>query len=71
MTLLQAEKDKNIEIDEVYLYKVRKLIKRELTQNNVESGIDLPQMIIGTLLMGLCFAMMSSLGLGANFDLFS
>lgn len=31
MTLLRNEKDKALEIDELYLYKVRKLIKRELT----------------------------------------
>ena len=30
MTLLQAEREKAMEIDELYLYKVRKLIKREL-----------------------------------------
>ena len=40
---LQAEKDKALEIDEIYLYKVRKLIKRELTQSNVEAGVDLPK----------------------------
>jgi hypothetical protein len=29
--MLQAEKEKALEIDEIFLYKVRKLIKRELT----------------------------------------
>ena len=32
MTLLQAEREKAMEIDELYLYKVRKLIKRELNR---------------------------------------
>ena len=41
MTLLEVQKEKTMEIDELYLYKVRKLIKRELTQTNIESGIDL------------------------------
>jgi len=71
MTLLQAEREKTVEIDELYLYKVRKLIKRELTQNNVESGLDLPLMIMGTVLMTLCFCLMNSIGLNAQFDLFS
>jgi len=31
MSMLQFERDKAFEIDELYLYKVRKLIKRELT----------------------------------------
>lgn len=31
MTLLQHERDAAFEIDELYLYKIRKLIKRELT----------------------------------------
>lgn len=40
--LLKVKQDDAIEIDELYLYKIRKLIKRELTQsNNEESGIDL------------------------------
>lgn len=50
---------------------MRKLIKRELTQNNVESGIDLPQMILGTILLALCLGLMNGLGLNAQFDLFS
>lgn len=71
MTLLQAERDKAVEIDELYLYKVRKLIKRELSQANVESGIDLPQMVLGTILLTLCLGMMNGLGLNSQFDLFS
>lgn len=71
MTLLAAEREKTIEVDEVYLYKVRKLIKRELTQNNVDSGIDLPQMIMGTIMLALCFGLMNGLGLNSQFDLFS
>lgn len=63
--MLQAEKEKALEIDEIFLYKVRKLIKRELTQNNVESGIDLPFMIVGTLLMTICYSLMNSLGLNS------
>jgi len=51
------------------LYKIRKLIKRELTQSNVESGIDLPKMILGTFLLTVCFCMMNSLSLNAQFDL--
>ena len=53
----------------MYLYKIRKLIKRELTQSNVESGIDLPKMILGTFLLTTCFCMMNSLSLNAQFDL--
>lgn len=69
MTLLHAEKDKALEIDELHLHKIRKLIKRELTQGNVESGIDLPQMIIGTFLLSACLCMMNSLSLNSQFDL--
>ena len=71
MTLLQLERDSAFEIDELYLYKVRKLIKRELTQGNVESGIDLPKMIFGTFTLTICFCMMNTLGLNSQFDLFS
>jgi ammonia channel protein AmtB len=71
MTMLQNERDKAFEIDELYLYKVRKLIKRELTQNNVESGIDLSKMIVGTFILTLCFCMMNALGLNSQFDLFT
>ena len=39
--MLQAQKDKAYEIDELYLYQVRKIIKRQLVQNNLESGVDL------------------------------
>jgi hypothetical protein len=63
MSMLQFERDKAFEIDELYLYKVRKLIKRELTQNNVESGIDLSKMIMGTFTVTLCFCMMNAVGL--------
>ena len=66
MTLLQAEREKAMEIDELYLYKVRKLIKRELTQANVESAIDLPMLVLGTLILTLCFCLMSSLGLASS-----
>jgi hypothetical protein len=65
MTLLQLERDSAFEIDELYLYKVRKLIKRELTQGNVESGIDLPKMIFGTFTLTICFCMMNTLGLNS------
>ena len=69
MTLLQNERDKALEIDELYLHKIRKLIKRELTQSNVESGVDLPFMIIGTFLFATCICMMNSLSLNSQFDL--
>lgn len=65
MTLLQAQREKTFEIDELYLYKVRKLIKRELTQSNVESGIDILQMVLGTVLFALCLGMMNGLGLNS------
>jgi ammonia channel protein AmtB len=71
MTLLQTERDRAFEIDELYLYKIRKLIKRELTHGNVESGIDLPKMIIGTFTLTLSLCMMNSLGLNSQFDLFT
>lgn len=71
MTLLQIEKENAFEIDELYLFKIRKLIKRELTHGNVESGIDLPKMISGTFLMVLCICMMNALGLNSQFDLFT
>ena len=71
MTMLQNERDKAFEIDELYLYKVRKLIKRELTQNNVESGVDLSKMIVGTFVLTLGFSMMNALGLNSQFDLFT
>ena len=71
MTLLQHERDAAFEIDELYLYKIRKLIKRELTQGNVESGIDMPKMVVGTFMTTICFCMMNSLGLNSQFDLFS
>lgn len=63
LTLLKNQKDQAFEIDELYLYKVRKLIKRELTQGNAESGIDLSKLIIGTFTMTLCICLMNSLGL--------
>lgn len=71
MSLLQIERERAFEIDELYLYKIRKLIKRELTYGNVESGIDLPKMIIGTFIMTLCFCLMNALGLNQQFDLFT
>ena len=71
MSLLQTERDRAFEIDELYLYKIRKLIKRELTHGNVESGIDLPKMVIGTFIMTLCICMMNTLGLNSQFDLFT
>lgn len=71
MTLLQTERDRAFEIDELYLYKIRKLIKRELTHGNVESGINLPMMIFGTFTTTLCFCCMNSLGLNSQFDLFT
>ena len=63
MSLLQIERERAFEIDELYLYKIRKLIKRELTYGNVESGIDLPKMIIGTFIMTLSYCLMNALGL--------
>ena len=63
LTLLKNQKDQAFEIDELYLYKVRKLIKRELTQGNAESGIDLSKLIIGTFTLTLCICLMNSLGL--------
>lgn len=71
MSLLQFEKDKAFEIDELYLYKIRKLIKRELTHGNVESGINLPYMVIGTFIWTICLCMMGALGLDSQFDLFT
>ena len=65
MSLLQTERDRAFEIDELYLYKIRKLIKRELTQGNVESGIDLPKMVLGTFVTTICLCMMNSLGLNS------
>jgi len=58
-----------LEIDELYLHKVRKLIKRELTQSNVDAGVDLPYMVIGTFLFSICLCMMNSLSLNSQFDL--
>lgn len=71
MTLLQMERDKAFEIDELYLYKIRKLIKRELTHGNAETCIDLPKMVTGTFIMTVCFCMMNALGLNSQFDLFT
>lgn len=61
--MLQGEKDKSFEIDEIYLYKIRKLIKRELMEGNTESGIDLTKMIVGTCILSICFCTMNSLGM--------
>jgi ammonia channel protein AmtB len=69
MEMLQAQKDKAYEIDELYLYQVRKIIKRQLVQNNLESGVDLQMMIIGTFSVTLCFCLMNTLGLNSQFDL--
>lgn len=71
MSLLQVERDKAFEIDELYLYKIRKLIKRELTHGNVESAIDLPKMVIGTFIYTISLCMMNSIGLNSQFDLFT
>ena len=71
MSLLQVEKEGAFEIDELYLYKIRKLIKRELTYGNVESGISLTKMVIGTFIITMCFCMMNALGLNQQFDLFT
>jgi ammonia channel protein AmtB len=70
-SLLKIEKEKAVEIDELYLYKIRKLIKREMTHGNVESGIDLPKMVVGTFIMTICYCMMNTLGLNQQFDLFT
>jgi ammonia channel protein AmtB len=71
MTILQTERDRAFEIDELYLYKIRKIIKRELTHGNIESGIDLPKMVFGTFIYTICLCMMNSLGLNSQFDLFT
>lgn len=71
MSLLQVERDRAFEIDELYLYKIRKLIKRELTHGNVEAGIDLPKMVFGTFIWTVCLCMMNALGLNSQFDLFT
>lgn len=41
MHIMHGQREKHSEIDELYLHKIRKLIKRELTQSNVETGINL------------------------------
>jgi len=61
--LLQGEKDKAFEIDEIYLYKIRKLIKRELIEGNTESGTDVAKLIVGTFTFALCLCAMNSIGL--------
>lgn len=64
--LLEEALDDTAEVDDLFLAKVRRMIKRDGEDLNFYTSIHVPKMIIGTLLTGIGFAMLNSCGYGSH-----
>jgi hypothetical protein len=63
-TLLEEALDETADVDDMFLDKVRRLIKRDGADLNLYTMIDVPRMVIGTMITILGFTMLNSCGYG-------
>lgn len=66
--LVEDKLEETIEVDELFLRKIRKLIKTETSENDFYS-INVTMMVIGTILITIGWGMMSAAGLGTTHTL--
>ena len=66
--LLEEMLDNTEEVDELYLRKVRKAIKIDMTENNYYA-INVPYMVIGTFLVTIGWIIMAACGAGTTHSL--
>ncbi|TNV84072.1 hypothetical protein FGO68_gene17622 [Halteria grandinella] len=65
-TLLAEALDEALEVDDMFLNKVRRYIKRDGQDVNFYTSINVPRMVIGTLLTILGFAFLNACGYGSH-----
>ena len=65
MTLLDRSLEETVDVDDLYLRKIRKLIKKEGEENDFYT-IHTPMMVIGTFIVVIGWSMLNACGYGTH-----